>query len=117
MGKSVIREIFTEISRPRNPPLTPPKRGIMESPPKRGIICAFIKYVDLRQTRTTEVCQCLHKTRINKMKFPIQFIPCRKPGNRFILVGQTNTPRLKIASRSDIYLNEVSSLVWGYVLA
>ena len=84
MGKSVIREIFTEISRPRNPPLTPPKRGIMESPPKRGImesppkrgiICAFIKYVDLRQTRTTEVCQCLHKTRINKMKFPIQFIP------------------------------------------
>jgi len=38
VGKSVIREIVTEISRPRNPPLTPPKRGI---------ICAFIKYVDL----------------------------------------------------------------------
>ncbi|HHT9146640.1 MAG TPA: hypothetical protein ACFYD4_13365, partial [Candidatus Wunengus sp. YC61] len=29
VGKSVIREIFTEISRPRNPPLTPPKRGII----------------------------------------------------------------------------------------
>jgi len=26
----------------RNPPLTPPKRGIVESPPKRGIICAII---------------------------------------------------------------------------
>ena len=38
VGKSVIREIFTEISRPRNPPLTPPKRGI---------ICATIKYVNL----------------------------------------------------------------------
>ncbi len=36
MGKSVIREIFTEILRPRDPPLTPPKRGI---------ICAIIKYV------------------------------------------------------------------------
>ena len=46
VGKSIIREIFTEISRPRNPPLTPPKRGIVESPPpKRGIICAIIKYV------------------------------------------------------------------------
>src|SRR3989339_2040252 len=29
VGKSVIREIFTEISRPRNPPLTPPQRGII----------------------------------------------------------------------------------------
>ena len=38
VGKSVIREIFTEISRPRDPPLTPPKRGI---------ICAIVKYVDL----------------------------------------------------------------------
>jgi len=38
VGKSVIREIFTEISRPRDPPLTPPKRGIIESPPKRGIV-------------------------------------------------------------------------------
>ena len=38
VGKSVIREIFTEISRPRNPPLTPPKRGI---------ICAIIKYLVL----------------------------------------------------------------------
>ncbi len=46
MGKSVIREIFTEISRPRDPPLTPPKRGI---------ICVIIKYVDLSQTRTIEV--------------------------------------------------------------
>ena len=36
VGKSVIREIFTEILRPRDPPLTPPKRGI---------ICAIIKYV------------------------------------------------------------------------
>ncbi len=43
VGKSVIRELFTEISRPRNPPLTPPKRGIVESPPMRGIICAIIK--------------------------------------------------------------------------
>jgi len=33
-----IREVFDEISRPRDPPLTPPKRGI---------ICAIIKYVDL----------------------------------------------------------------------
>ncbi len=47
VGKSVIREIFTEISRPRNPPLTPPKRGIVESPPKRGIIRTIKKYVDL----------------------------------------------------------------------
>jgi len=31
VGKAVIREIFTEISRPRDPPLTPPKRGIVES--------------------------------------------------------------------------------------
>jgi len=38
VGKSVIREIFTEISRPRDPPLTPPKRGIIR---------AIIKYVDL----------------------------------------------------------------------
>ena len=45
VGKSVIRELFTEISRPRNPPLTPPKRGIVESPPMRGIICAIIKLV------------------------------------------------------------------------
>ena len=53
MGKSVIRELFIEISRPRNPPLTPPKRGIVESPPKacprfqsgRGIIRAIIKLV------------------------------------------------------------------------
>ena len=45
VGKSVIREIFTEISRPRNPPLTPPKRGISESLPKRGIIYAIIKLV------------------------------------------------------------------------
>ena len=29
VGKSVIREIFTEISRPSDPPLTPPKRGII----------------------------------------------------------------------------------------
>ena len=36
VGKSVIREIFTEILRPRDPPLTPPQRGI---------ICAIIKYV------------------------------------------------------------------------
>ena len=36
VGKSVIREIFIEILRPRDPPLTPPKRGI---------ICAIIKYV------------------------------------------------------------------------
>jgi len=36
VGKPVIREIFTEIPRPRNPPLTPPKRGI---------ICAIIKLV------------------------------------------------------------------------
>ena len=34
VGKAVIREMFTEISRPRNSPLTPPKRGIAESPPK-----------------------------------------------------------------------------------
>jgi len=50
VGKSVIREIFTEISRPRNPPPTPPKRGIVESPPKRGIICAIIKYLVLVKT-------------------------------------------------------------------
>ena len=31
VGKSVIREILNEISRPRDPPLTPPKRGIVES--------------------------------------------------------------------------------------
>jgi len=31
VGKSVIREMFTEISRPRNPPLTPPKRGIIHA--------------------------------------------------------------------------------------
>ena len=36
VGKSVIREIFIEILRPRDPPLTPPKRGI---------ICAITKYV------------------------------------------------------------------------
>ena len=42
-----IREVFDEISRPRDPPLTPPKRGIVESPPEREIICAIIKYVDL----------------------------------------------------------------------
>ena len=47
VGKLVIREILNEISRPGDPPLTPPKRGIVESPPKRGIICAIIKYVDL----------------------------------------------------------------------
>src|SRR3990170_8140791 len=41
VGKSVIREIFTEIPRPRNPPLTPPKRGI---------ICAIIKYLVLAKT-------------------------------------------------------------------
>ncbi len=28
VGKSVIREILNKISRPDNPPLTPPKRGI-----------------------------------------------------------------------------------------
>jgi len=38
VGKSVIREIFTEISQPSDPPLTPPKRGI---------ICSIAKYVDL----------------------------------------------------------------------
>ena len=38
VGKSVIREIFTEISRPRDPPLTPPKRGIIR---------AIIKYLVL----------------------------------------------------------------------
>jgi len=43
VGKSLIREIFTEILQPRDPPLTPPKRGIVESPPRRGIICAIIK--------------------------------------------------------------------------
>src|SRR3989304_9479173 len=32
VGKAVIRKKFTEIFRPRNPPLTPPKRGIAESP-------------------------------------------------------------------------------------
>ena len=31
VGKAVIREIFTEISRPRDPPLTPPKRGIIHA--------------------------------------------------------------------------------------
>ena len=31
VGKAIIREIFTEISRPRNPPLTPPKRGIIHA--------------------------------------------------------------------------------------
>ena len=31
VGKAVIREMFTEISRPRNPPLTPPKRGIIHA--------------------------------------------------------------------------------------
>jgi len=43
---------FTEFHDPcpcengeRNPPLTPPKRGIVESPPKRGIIRAIIKLV------------------------------------------------------------------------
>src|SRR3990172_9708379 len=36
VGKSVISEIFTEISRPRDPPLTPPKRGI---------ICVNLKYL------------------------------------------------------------------------
>ncbi len=54
VGKPVIREIFTEIPRPRNPPLTPPKRGIVELLPKTclraphrqgGIICAVIKLV------------------------------------------------------------------------
>lgn len=34
MGKSVIREIFIEISRLRDPPLTPPKRGL---------ICVIVK--------------------------------------------------------------------------
>ena len=42
----------------RCPPLTPPKRGIVESPPKicprfqsgRGIICAIIKYLVLVKT-------------------------------------------------------------------
>jgi hypothetical protein len=29
VGKSVIREILNEISRPDDPPLTPPKRGII----------------------------------------------------------------------------------------
>ena len=38
VGKLVIRELLIEISRPSDPPLTPPKRGI---------ICAIIKYVDL----------------------------------------------------------------------
>ena len=59
MGKLVIREIFTEIHDPcpretcprengeRDPPLTPPKRGIVESPPQRRIICAVIKYAGL----------------------------------------------------------------------
>jgi len=41
VGKPVIREIFTEISRPSDPPLTPPKRGI---------ICAIIKYLVLVKT-------------------------------------------------------------------
>lgn len=36
VGKSVIREIFTEISCPCDPP-----------PPTRGIICTIIKYADL----------------------------------------------------------------------
>ena len=58
VGKSVtcphvtcrqIRKIFTGFHDPcprengeRNPPLTPPKRGIVESPPKRGIIHATL---------------------------------------------------------------------------
>lgn len=39
------------------------------------------------------------------------------PGTAFTLTEQTNTPRLKIASRSDIGLNEASGLRWDYVLA
>ncbi len=38
MGKSVIREILNEISRPDDPPLTPPKRGIEKSPLGRGYV-------------------------------------------------------------------------------
>ena len=45
VGKSVIREILNEFSRQDDPPLTPPKRGIIRATPR---------------------------TRINKMKIPIQ---------------------------------------------
>ena len=41
MGKSVIRELFTEISRFKEHHLTPPKRGIVESPPMRNNLCHY----------------------------------------------------------------------------
>ena len=40
-GQQVIREIFTEISRPVIHP-NPSQEGIVESPPKRGIIHATL---------------------------------------------------------------------------
>ena len=42
MGKSVIRELLIEISRPRDPPLTPPKRGIIRISYLRNCSARFI---------------------------------------------------------------------------
>src|SRR3989339_1918759 len=66
VGKAVIREIFTEISRPRDPPLTPPKRGIIRT---------IIEYVDLVKHGQTSFVPATQETRLNKMKIPIQSSP------------------------------------------
>ena len=42
MGKSVIHELLIEISRPRDPPLTPPKRGIIRISYLRNCSARFI---------------------------------------------------------------------------
>ena len=42
MGKSVIRELLIEILRPRDPPLTPPKRGIIRISYLRNCSARFI---------------------------------------------------------------------------